>query len=52
MVALAAWGSELGATQTYLQVEQTNTAALELYRGLGFWTHHTYRYRVAPTMGA
>jgi N-acetylglutamate synthase len=52
MVALAAWGAALGATQTYLQVEQTNTAALELYRGSGFWTHHTYRYRAAPTMGA
>ncbi|MBY8874406.1 GNAT family N-acetyltransferase [Micromonospora sp. PLK6-60] len=47
--ALAEWGAALGATDAFLQVEQRNTAAVALYRGLGFTTHHTYVTRVAPT---
>ncbi|MGC4852928.1 GNAT family N-acetyltransferase [Micromonospora sp. DT4] len=46
--ALAAWGVSVGATHAFLQVEQHNTAAVALYRTLGFVTHHTYLTRVAP----
>ncbi|MFG1915526.1 GNAT family N-acetyltransferase [Micromonospora sp. NPDC048898] len=45
---LAAWGVSAGATHAFLQVEQHNTAAVALYRRLGFTTHHTYLTRVAP----
>jgi ribosomal protein S18 acetylase RimI-like enzyme len=44
MAALLGWGAEQGATTAYLQVLGDNTAALELYAGLGFATHHAYRY--------
>jgi GNAT superfamily N-acetyltransferase len=40
--ALARWATDLGATRAYLQVEERNTAAVALYSGLGFATHHTY----------
>lgn len=46
--ALAAWGAATGASHAFLQVEQRNTGAVALYRGLGFTTHHTYLTRVAP----
>lgn len=46
--ALAQWGAEAGATHAFLQVEQSNTAAVALYQRLGFTTHHTYLTRVAP----
>lgn len=46
--ALAGWGAAEGATRAFLQVEQSNTGAVELYRRLGFTTHHTYLTRVAP----
>uniref|UniRef100_UPI00157BC4EC GNAT family N-acetyltransferase n=1 Tax=Micromonospora chalcea TaxID=1874 RepID=UPI00157BC4EC len=46
--ALAGWGTAEGATRAFLQVEQSNTGAVELYRRLGFTTHHTYLTRVAP----
>jgi N-acetylglutamate synthase len=41
--ALAGWAAAEGATRAYLQVEEHNTAAVELYRTLGFSTHHSYR---------
>jgi len=44
MAALLEWGAEQGATTAYLQVLGDNAGALELYRGLGFTTHHAYRY--------
>jgi ribosomal protein S18 acetylase RimI-like enzyme len=40
--ALADWGRSLGATRAVLQVEEHNAAAVALYAGLGFTTHHTY----------
>ncbi|MDO3684326.1 GNAT family N-acetyltransferase [Micromonospora sp. C28ISP2-4] len=46
--ALAGWGAAEGTTHAFLQVEQSNTGAVALYRGLGFTTHHTYLTRVAP----
>ncbi|PZG00515.1 GNAT family N-acetyltransferase [Micromonospora deserti] len=46
--ALVDWGAATGATHAFLQVEQRNTPAVTLYRGLGFTTHHTYVTRVAP----
>lgn len=46
--ALAGWGAATGASHAFLQVEQRNTGAVALYRGLGFTTHHTYLTRVAP----
>ncbi|MFF3851567.1 GNAT family N-acetyltransferase [Micromonospora sp. NPDC002575] len=46
--ALADWGAALGASGVFLQVEQRNTPAVNLYRSLGFTTHHTYLTRVAP----
>ncbi|GAB3815783.1 hypothetical protein GCM10027605_63750 [Micromonospora zhanjiangensis] len=46
--ALVDWADGLGATQAFLQVEESNTAAVTLYRELGFTTHHTYRTRIAP----
>ncbi|MEH0823393.1 MULTISPECIES: GNAT family N-acetyltransferase [unclassified Micromonospora] len=48
MRALVDWGLAEGATHAFLQVEQRNTAAVTLYRRLGFTTHHTYLTRVAP----
>jgi len=40
--ALADWAAGLGATRAVLQVEEDNTAAVRLYGGLGFTTHHRY----------
>ena len=44
MAALVEWGAEQGATTAYLQVLGDNEPALALYDGLGFATHHAYRY--------
>lgn len=41
---LARWGRERGATHAYLQVAIDNTAAVDMYRDLGFAPHHRYRY--------
>ncbi|MEW2472888.1 GNAT family N-acetyltransferase [Micromonospora gifhornensis] len=46
--ALGRWAEAAGATDAFLQVEQHNTAAVALYRKLGFTTHHTYRTRFTP----
>jgi N-acetylglutamate synthase len=44
----ASWAADHGARQLYLQVEETNLAALRLYTQLGFQPSHHYHYRVAP----
>ena len=44
MAALVEWAAERGARTAYLQTRGDNPAALALYEGLGFTTHHTYRY--------
>lgn len=46
--AVAQWAVQRGAVRAYLQVEERNTAAVALYQGLGFSTHHTYLTREAP----
>jgi GNAT superfamily N-acetyltransferase len=48
MRAVAQWATQRGAVRAYLQVEERNTAAVALYQGLGFSTHHTYLTREAP----
>lgn len=45
MGALAARAVAERAELAYLQVEVENTAALKLYAGMGFETHHGYHYR-------
>ncbi len=49
LAALGDWAREVhGATRSYLQVSAGNHAAMALYRRLGYWQHHTYRYRTEP----
>jgi ribosomal protein S18 acetylase RimI-like enzyme len=48
MHALLRWGIERGARRTHLEVSRDNVAALALYEGLGYHTHHFYRYRSEP----
>ncbi len=49
MTALCEWARDVhGATRSYLQVTADNHAAMALYRRLGYWQHHTYRYRTEP----
>jgi ribosomal protein S18 acetylase RimI-like enzyme len=45
--ALAQWGRGVGADVAFLQVEQSNAAALGLYGKLGFTPHHRYVTRSA-----
>lgn len=40
--ALARWAADEGATKAFLQVEEQNEAAVQLYARQGFRTHHTY----------
>lgn len=44
MDELLDWAGEHGAGTAYLQVRGDNDPAVALYAGLGFRTHHTYRY--------
>ncbi|MHA2115884.1 MAG: GNAT family N-acetyltransferase, partial [Candidatus Thorarchaeota archaeon] len=43
---LAQWGEDHGAEKAFLQVEETNTPALDLYKSMGFDTLYTYWYRI------
>jgi N-acetylglutamate synthase len=49
MDALLEWGAERGATTAYLQVLGDNHGAIALYEGIGFSTHHAYRYLAPPS---
>ena len=46
--SLLTWGAERGATTAYLQVVESNPAAIRLYEARGFERHHDYAYYVAP----
>ncbi|MFL6001803.1 MAG: GNAT family N-acetyltransferase [Nocardioides sp.] len=48
IVELLDWAASLGATTAWLHVETHNAAAIGLYEGLGFRTHHTARYLTPP----
>lgn len=48
MAELATYAAQQGVRQVYLQVAEGNAPARALYAQLGFRTHHTYVYRVAP----
>jgi GNAT superfamily N-acetyltransferase len=50
--ALMSWARERGARRMWLQVDQSNDAAIPLYSSLGFRTSYTYHYRVAPETAA
>ena len=50
--ALMSWGAEQGATRSYVQVLDDNTAALSLYASLGFRLHHRHRYVRADSLVA
>jgi N-acetylglutamate synthase len=45
--SLLAWGAQHGARRAFLQVVATNTAAIGLYRQLGFEIAYRYWYRMA-----
>lgn len=48
LATLVDWAASRGATTVWLHVEADNTPALGMYDGLGFRTHHTSRYLMAP----
>ncbi|WP_107771306.1 GNAT family N-acetyltransferase [Nocardioides sediminis] len=48
LAELLDWAASRGALTAVLQVETDNPGAARLYERLGFVTHHTYRYLVAP----
>jgi ribosomal protein S18 acetylase RimI-like enzyme len=46
--SLIGWGLSRGAQRGYLQVEESNDSAQQLYYGLGFTDAYSYWYRVTP----
>jgi GNAT superfamily N-acetyltransferase len=52
MAALARQALDEGASAAWLQVEEDNAAARELYTRLGFTAHHAYHHYRAPETGA
>lgn len=42
------WGAASGAARAAVAVEDDNQPSLALFAALGFWSHHSYRYRHAP----
>ena len=49
--ALLEWAAGRGAMETVLEVTPSNSAALSLYRSLGFRTRHMYHCRVITPAG-
>ena len=49
-LALGRWGANSGAARAYLQTDETNGPAHALFERLGFYRHHSYHYRSAPTI--
>jgi ribosomal protein S18 acetylase RimI-like enzyme len=52
MAALARRALDEGASAAWLQVEEENAAARELYGGMGFAAHHAYHHYRAPESSA
>lgn len=48
LLAALKWAAIKGAQTAWLQVEEANMAALELYSQIGFTPFYRYHYRVAP----
>ena len=48
LLAALKWAAAKGAQKAWLQVEEANSAALELYSQIGFTPFYRYHYRVAP----
>ncbi len=48
VTSLLNWAREHGARRAFLQVEQTNEPAVQLYRRAGFTPCYDYHYRVQP----
>ncbi|RXT54702.1 hypothetical protein B6S44_13860 [Bosea sp. Tri-44] len=46
MLGLMGWAAAQGCAQAYLQVDQSNGLALEMYRRLGFRTVYAYETRI------
>jgi GNAT superfamily N-acetyltransferase len=49
---LLAWGLEQGAKKAFLQVDQSNDAAIAVYKKFGFSTAYRYWHRVQPAASA
>ena len=50
VAALVHWGVETGANRAYVQTDETNRPAHTLFEAMGFYHHHSYHYRSAPTL--
>ncbi|KJS09416.1 MAG: GCN5 family acetyltransferase, partial [Hoeflea sp. BRH_c9] len=48
VTAALRWARHRGAETAWLQVESANTAAVALYKGLGFGEVYRYAYRQKP----
>jgi GNAT superfamily N-acetyltransferase len=48
--ALGRWATSGGAVRAYVQTDQANDSAQRFFPGLGFFRHHSYLYRSAPTI--
>lgn len=49
VLGLMGWAAAQGCTQAYLQVDQSNDLAFEMYRRLGFRTVYAYETRILDT---
>ncbi|WP_100962545.1 GNAT family N-acetyltransferase [Bosea sp. FBZP-16] len=49
MLGLMGWAAEQGCSQAYLQVDQSNGLAFEMYKRLGFRTVYAYETRMLDT---